>query len=93
VTAEQLRAAILTAMRADAQLPRGERRLLVDVAVAVAQPEIGQAHAAGMREAAAMLRRYCPNHGPDDVDTAFMDCHCAGADEIDRDAAALSETT
>jgi len=61
--------------------------------LALVQPLLDQQRAAGMREAAAMLRRYCPNHGPDDVDTAFMDCHCAGADEIDRDAAALSETT
>jgi hypothetical protein len=60
VTAEQLRAAILAAMRADAQLPRSERRLLVDVAVSIAQPEIdraraelAQAQAAGYRQAVA----------------------------------------
>jgi hypothetical protein len=69
------------------------RELYTEALLDVVQPLLDQQRAAGMREAAAMLRRYCPNHGPDDVDTAFMDCHCAGADEIDRDAAALSATT
>lgn len=46
--------------------------------------ELATARAVGMREAAAMLRKYCPTHGAED--TCLMDCHCAGADEIDRDA-------
>lgn len=46
--------------------------------------ELATARAVGMREAAAMLRRYCPTHGAED--TCLMDCHCVGADEIDRDA-------
>jgi hypothetical protein len=48
------------------------------------------ARALGMREAAAMLRAYCPEHG--DKDTGFMDCHCPAADEIDRDAARTAPT-
>lgn len=48
--------------------------------------ELATARAVGMREAAAMLRRYCPTHGTED--TCLMDCHCEGADEIDRDARA-----
>lgn len=43
-----------------------------------------ESRAAALREAAAMLRKYCPTHGAED--TCLMDCHCAGADEIDRDA-------
>lgn len=41
-------------------------------------------HEAGMREAAAMLRAYCPDHGT--AETSFMSCHCPAADEIERDA-------
>lgn len=39
-----------------------------------------------MREQAAMLRRFCPDHSGTEFG-AFMDCHCPAADEIDRDAA------
>lgn len=46
--------------------------------------ELATARAAALREAAAMLRKYCPTHGAED--TCLMDCHCAGADEINRDA-------
>lgn len=53
------------------------------------------ARAAGMRDAAAMLRRHCPKHDVHSgrADTAFMSCHCPGADEIDRDANALAART
>lgn len=38
----------------------------------------------GMREAAAMLRAHCPDHSKSDQ--VLMDCHCAAATEIERDA-------
>jgi hypothetical protein len=76
---------------------RGSVEALAEVTASAVQPlfdrlrtELASARAAGMREAAAMLRRYCPDHGPDDAVTASMDCHCEGADEIDRDAAAIA---
>lgn len=50
--------------------------------------ERDQARADGMREAAAMLRRYCPDHGG--LDEAFIGCHCPAAVEIERDANALA---
>jgi hypothetical protein len=94
VTAEQLRAAILAAMRAESLIhPYGQRRTFPDIAVAIAHPAIDQARAAGMRDAAAMLRRYCPKHDVHGGAETFMSCHCAAADQIDRDAAALSATT
>jgi hypothetical protein len=55
--------------------------------------ELGVARAAGMREAAAMLRRFCPNHGDQTLATAFPACHCPAADEINRDANALAART
>jgi hypothetical protein len=53
--------------------------------------ELADARAVGMREAATMLRHYCPNHG--DADTCLISCHCPAADEIERDANALAVST
>jgi hypothetical protein len=47
--------------------------------------ELAEARAAGMREAAAMLRRHCPKHDVHGGAETFMSCHCPGADAIDRD--------
>ncbi|MFI6117446.1 hypothetical protein [Kitasatospora sp. NPDC051164] len=59
--------------------------------VARLRTERDEARAAGMRDAAAMLRRYCPDHG--DADTSFMACHCPAAHEIDRDADNVAHAT
>lgn len=57
------------------------------------QPLIDQQRAAGMREAAAMLRHFCPDHGDVRDGDAFMTCQCAAAEALERDAAAVSATT
>jgi hypothetical protein len=62
-----------------------------EAVLAEVEPELAAARAAGMRDAAAMLRRYCPAHG--DADTSFMACHCPAAHEIDRDADTAARAT
>ncbi|WP_354643928.1 hypothetical protein [Kitasatospora camelliae] len=72
-------------------LATGSRVVPPDELYAAIAAHRDDCRAAGMREAAAMLRRYCPTHST--ADTCLMDCHCAGADEIDRDARAVSTPT
>jgi hypothetical protein len=40
-----------------------------------------------LREEAALIVRHCPDHGPQDQAGAWMDCHCAVADDMERRAA------
>lgn len=42
--------------------------------------------AAMLREEAALIVKHCPDHGPQDQDGVWMDCHCAVADDMERRA-------
>jgi hypothetical protein len=61
--------------------------------VARLRTELADARAAGMRDAAAMLRRHCPKHDVHGGAETFMSCHCPGADAIDRDADTAARAT
>jgi len=53
--------------------------------------ELTTARTASMREAAAMFRHYCPNHG--NADTRFITCYCDAAAVLDHAAAAMPAPT
>jgi hypothetical protein len=44
------------------------------------------ARAAVLDDEAALIVRHCPDHGPQDQDGVWMDCHCAVADDMRKRA-------
>lgn len=40
-----------------------------------------------LRQESDAIVKHCPDHGPQDQDGVWMDCHCAVADEMRRRAA------
>jgi hypothetical protein len=67
------------------------RRLAAEPAAAVLPASVDRADV--LREEAALIVRHCPDHGPQDQDGSWMDCHCAVADDIERRVAAETRNT
>jgi hypothetical protein len=66
-------------------------RKLADAVLSVLPASVDRADV--LREEAALIVRHCPDHGPQDQDGSWMDCHCAVADDIERRVAAETRNT
>jgi hypothetical protein len=54
-----------------------------------AAPSAPVARAAVLTDEAALIELHCPDHGPQDQDGVWMDCHCPVAEDMRKRAAVL----
>lgn len=74
----QSKAESIRALNAECKALRSERK--------EARRQASRSKASVLARASARLRSYCPDHGDDSLPTAFLDCHCPAADDLDRSA-------